>query len=91
MKIKQDYYLIIDLEATCCDDKSIARHDMEIIEIGAVLLNAQTMEIESEYQSFVQPILNSTLTDFCRSLTSITQEDVDCAPRFPEAIKNFQT
>ncbi|WP_041763952.1 3'-5' exonuclease [[Leptolyngbya] sp. PCC 7376] len=90
MEIDQDYYLIIDLEATCCDDKSIPRHKMEIIEIGAVLLHSKTLEIESEYQTFVQPILNPTLTDFCKTLTSITQGDVNQAPHFPEAIQGLQ-
>ena len=90
LEISRDYYLIIDLEATCGDDKSIARHDMEIIEIGAVLLHSQTLEIENEYQTFVQPILNPILKDFCKSLTSITQEDVNCASRFPEVIKDLQ-
>lgn len=91
MKIAQDYYLIVDLEATCSDDKSIARRKMEIIEIGAVLLNSKTLQIQSEYQTFVKPILNPSLTHFCRSLTSISQQDIDQAPHFPEALKNFQS
>lgn len=91
MKINQDYYLIVDLEATCADDKSIARQKMEIIEIGAVLLNAKTLTLEGEYQTFIKPILNPQLTDFCKSLTSISQQDVDEAPIFPDAVKNFQS
>lgn len=90
MKITQDYYLIIDLEATCADDKSIRGRDMEIIEIGAVLLNAKTLEIESDYQTFIQPVIHTQLTDFCTSLTSITQQQVDQAPIFPDALKAFQ-
>lgn len=90
MKITQDYYLIVDLEATCTNDNSISRRQMEIIEIGAVLLNSQNLEIESEYQTFIKPILNPLLTDFCKSLTSISQQDVDRAPPFPEALKSFQ-
>ncbi|NER49069.1 MAG: exonuclease, partial [Symploca sp. SIO1A3] len=35
MKITEDYYLIVDLEATCANDHSVPRHRMEIIEIGA--------------------------------------------------------
>ena len=44
------YYLIVDLEATCCDSGTIPRHEMEIIEIGAVMLNRATWEIDSEFQ-----------------------------------------
>ncbi len=91
MNINQDYYLIVDLEATCSNDKSISSKKMEIIEIGAVMLNSTTLEVESEYQTFVKPILYPQLTDFCKSLTSITQEDVDNAPLFPDALKDFQS
>jgi inhibitor of KinA sporulation pathway (predicted exonuclease) len=36
MRITNDYYLIIDLEATCSNVGEVPRHEMEIIEIGAV-------------------------------------------------------
>ena len=91
MKIAQNYYLIVDLEATCANDNSIPRQRMEIIEIGAVLLNSKTLEIESEYKTFIKPILHPLLTDFCKSLTSISQKNIDEAPLFPEALKNFQS
>lgn len=91
MKITQDYYLIIDLEATCADDNSISRQKMEMIEIGAVMLNSKTLQIESEYQTFIKPILHPLLTEFCKSLTSISQQDVDAAPLFPDALKYFQS
>lgn len=91
MNITQKYYLIVDLEATCNDDNSIPREKMEIIEIGAVILNSRNLKVESEYQSFVKPILHPILTDFCKSLTSISQEDVDTASFFPEVLKDFQS
>lgn len=31
-----DHFLVIDLEATCCDKQIIKRCEMEIIEIGLV-------------------------------------------------------
>ena len=91
MKITQDYYLIVDLEATCADDNSIPRQKMEMIEIGAVMLNSKTLDVESEYQIFIKPILHPVLTEFCKSLTSISQENVDTAPLFPDALKDFQS
>ncbi len=84
------YFLIIDLEATCSDDNSIPRHQMEIIEIGAVMLNRATWEIDSEFQQFIQPVINSQLTAFCTELTSISQKDVELAPKFPEAMTSLQ-
>ena len=80
------YYLVLDLEATCCDDDSIPREESEIIEIGAVLVPAATLAIEAEFQTFVRPMRHKTLTPFCTKLTTITQADVAAAPRFPQAL-----
>ena len=85
MRIPNAYYLIIDLEATCSDDGSIPESEMEIIEIGAVMQNSKTFEIESEFQTFVKPVRHPELTRFCLELTKIRQDDVDVAPVFPQA------
>ena len=84
------YFLIVDLEATCSDDGSISRESMEIIEIGAVMLNRSSWEIDSEYQQFIKPVRHPILTKFCRKLTTITQQDVDTAPTFPEVMTYFK-
>ena len=79
-------YLVIDLEATCDDMGAVPKREMETIEIGAVLVDAQTFEPIAEFQTFIRPIRHPILTPFCRELTSITQAEVDAAPGFPEAI-----
>lgn len=81
-----NYYLVVDLEATCCDRDSIARSHMEVIEIGAVMVHPESLTIIDEFQSFIKPIRHPILTDFCKSLTSISQTQVDRAPTYPEAI-----
>ena len=81
--------LIVDLEATCCADDSFPRHEMETIEIGAVMVN-KNLDIIGEYSTFIKPVRNPNLTEFCKKLTTITQEDVDSAPSYEEAIKDFQ-
>ena len=81
-----DVYLVVDLEATC--GETIAHHSREIIEIGAVMVNRQ-LQIESEFQTFVKPVANPQLTDFCTQLTSITQITIDQAPDFPVALSQF--
>lgn len=85
-----DYFLVIDLEATCCERETIKRHEMEIIEIGAVMLEAQNLTIVDEFQTFIKPIRHPILTEFCQQLTSIKPEQVDLAPTYPEAITCFK-
>ncbi|WP_338152871.1 3'-5' exonuclease [Herbaspirillum aquaticum] len=84
-------YLIIDLEATCSDDGSIASDDMEIIEIGACWATSSG-QVLHRFQHFVKPLVNPLLTPFCTSLTGITQTDVDGAPFYSvvaERLKDF--
>lgn len=85
-----DYFLVLDLEATCCDKGSIKRHKMEIIEIGAVMVEAETLMIVDEFQTFVKPVRYPILTPFCTSLTSITQTQVEQAPGYVNAILLLQ-
>lgn len=87
---RYDYFLVLDLEATCCDKGTIKRHEMEIIEIGAVMVEAQDLKIIDEFQTFIKPVRYPALTDFCRALTSITQAQVDGAPGYVEAIALLQ-
>lgn len=76
--------VVIDVEATCDDGGRVPRHEMEIIEIGAVLVSGASHEPVDEFQSFVRPVRHPVLTPFCTGLTSITQAEVDAAPLFPE-------
>lgn len=64
---------------------------MEIIEIGAVMVDAASLEVVDEFQSFIRPLRHPHLTAFCTDLTSIRQGDVDSAPRFTEVIMHFKT
>jgi inhibitor of KinA sporulation pathway (predicted exonuclease) len=90
MRIPNDYYLIVDVEATCSDDGAVPRHEMEIIEVGAVMQSSRTFEIESEFQTFVRPVRHARLTDFCTHLTGIAQHDLANAPSFRAAMENMR-
>jgi inhibitor of KinA sporulation pathway (predicted exonuclease) len=81
-----DYWLVIDLEATCCNDGQFPREEMEIIEIGAVIAEGKTFQPMDEFQTFVRPVRHKLLTDFCRELTGIEQSDIAAADEFPEAM-----
>ncbi|MEG3838759.1 3'-5' exonuclease [Microcoleus sp. herbarium14] len=81
-----NYYLVVDLEATCCDRGNLIKEEMEIIEIGAVMVEAENLNTVDEFQSFIKPVRYPILTEFCKSLTSIAQAQVDVAPSYSEAI-----
>lgn len=81
-------FLIIDLEWTCCDDKSIPSIESETIEIGAVVTTLDG-KIKREFSQLVRPIRHPILTAFCTSLTGITQTDVDRAKPFPDVWPSF--
>ena len=83
------HLLIIDVEATCDDAGAVPRHEMEIIEIGAVMQDAVTFESVGEFQTFVRPVRHPILTPFCTGLTTIKQQDVANAPEFPDALRDL--
>lgn len=56
------YFLVLDFEATC-DKPQI--HPQEIIEFPILKLNGRTMEIESTFHMYVQPVVHPQLTPFC--------------------------
>jgi inhibitor of KinA sporulation pathway (predicted exonuclease) len=81
--------VVVDVEATCWK-KGVFSRNKETIEIGAVALRLDRPESEwPEFQTFVRPRRLPRLSSFCRELTGITQENVDAAPAFPEALRLF--
>ncbi|MBK9254127.1 MAG: exonuclease domain-containing protein [Saprospiraceae bacterium] len=81
-------FIIFDLEATCWLGRP-PKGLNEIIEIGAVKVN-EYGEWKSSFNKFVKPTINPVLSDFCKKLTSISQEDVDRTKTFPHIISAFQ-
>lgn len=90
--IKQNI-VIFDLEATCWEEfKHKEKLGSEIIEIGAVKINPETAEIISEFNIFVKPTEKPVLSDYCKNLTTINQENVDSAKfEFWDAIDEFSS
>ena len=79
--------VVVDVEATCWK-KGIFSRRKETIEIGAVrVLLDRAPSSWPEFQTFVRPQHYPRLSTFCRELTGITQENVDAAPAFPEALR----
>jgi len=88
-------YLIVDFEATCWKKdtpegrRKTNRNENEIIEIGAAIVN-DSFQMISSLGLFVKPILNPVLSDFCKQLTTITQEDIDNAEPLSKAWIKFE-
>jgi inhibitor of KinA sporulation pathway (predicted exonuclease) len=50
-------YVIVDVEATCCNQNFFPRDEMEIIEIGSVAINSETFDLDDEYDCFIRPVI----------------------------------
>ena len=81
-------YIIYDVEATCWRGKP-PKGINEVIEIGAVMINDYG-ELISEFNKFIKPTVNPLLSGFCKSLTHISQENVDSAEIYPQVIERFK-
>jgi len=73
-KIAQEFshLIIIDFESTCWENEKY--RPQEIIEFPAVLLDTVTGECLEEFHHYILPVENPVLSDFCRNLTGITQQ-----------------
>lgn len=83
------FYCVIDFEGTCEEDNPLG-YVHEIIEFPAVLVDANTLEVVSEFHEFVKPQQKPKLSQFCQNLTGVTQEIVDSADHFPAVLFKFQ-
>lgn len=81
-------YIIFDIEATCWPNAP-THLVQETIEIGAVLVDDYG-DIQDQFSKFIRPILNPSLSYYCKDLTNISQLMVDRAKLFPIVIEQFQ-
>jgi len=99
IRVSQPYdaFLVLDVEATCLQGTDF-HWPNEIIEWPVCLLKwvdkgpdgtANTLQKVAEFRSFVKPTWRPKLSEFCTTLTGITQEQVDRSPPFPEVARRF--
>ncbi|KAM8884746.1 3'-5' exoribonuclease 1 [Synchiropus picturatus] len=81
-----DFICVVDFEATC-EELNPPGFMHEIIEFPMVLIDTHTRKIVDTFQEYVKPELNPQLSDFCVSLTGITQKMVDDADPFPVVLQ----
>lgn len=90
---KLRYLLILDFEATCCNDRSIPADEIEIIEFPTLLYGVEeavlvetlpgSQPCPATFHEYVRPVLHPKLTRFCTELTGIEQSTVDKSDTFP--------
>lgn len=83
------FLAIVDFEATCWERATQRNGEREIIEIGALKIDARSTREVDVFQSFVRPVRNPKLSAFCTQLTHITQKQVDAAQRFAAVLREF--
>jgi len=90
MNTENRYYIVLDLEM-CQVPKAKKTKEYhyknEIIQIGAVKLNKDFAEV-SRFSTFVKPQFGY-VDSFIEELTGISQQNVENAPVFEDAIREF--
>ncbi|XP_067846224.1 ERI1 exoribonuclease 3-like [Heptranchias perlo] len=77
-------FLVLDFEATC--DTQLIK-PQEIIEFPILKLHGKTLEIESVFHTYVQPVAHSQLSPFCTELTGIVQSMMDGKPTLQQVLQ----
>ena len=81
-------YIFLDLEMNPTGKAYRETLRQEIIQIGAVRLDSDYKEIDS-FMCYVKPVWNDHIDKNIEKLTGITDEDVEDAESFSEAIQAF--
>jgi inhibitor of KinA sporulation pathway (predicted exonuclease) len=82
-------YIFFDFEMLCAD-KGLTFESMEAIRLGAVKYDLESEQITS-FDRFIKPISNKPLSNFCKSLTGIDDQDLQDAANFKDVLKDFLT
>ncbi|WP_226668051.1 3'-5' exonuclease [Metabacillus litoralis] len=81
------YFVFFDFEMLC-SDKGMSYEMMEAIRLGAVKYDHETEKIDY-FDQFIKPINTEPLSDFCKSLTGIQDEQLANANDFKAVFSDF--
>jgi len=84
-----DYICVYDFECQCTQGDELKFN--EIIEFPIVVVDVKNRKVVAEFQTYVKPVIEPKLTDFCTELTGITQDQVDKGVILQEALKQVHT
>lgn len=82
---------VVDLEATCWEKgKQPEGQKQEIIEVGICVIDLTSKDkaIRNRHSWLVKPE-NSDVSEYCTSITGLTQKDLELAPTFGEVYKQI--
>ena len=79
---KRYHAVVFDLEFTAWDGSLASRwsrdgEHTEVVQIGAVKLDAKTLKLTGEFECLVRPRVNPVLSQYLINLTGITNEMID--------------
>lgn len=77
---------VVDVESTCWEEKK--QHTSEIIEVGIAVVDLEKMQIIRNDSLMVKP-QESTVSEYCTKLTTLTQADVDKGTTLQEACQKL--
>ncbi|MBQ9155235.1 MAG: exonuclease domain-containing protein [Eubacterium sp.] len=83
---KDKYLAFFDAEYTCYMDSDRGfdrRHSSEVISVGLVITDRH-FNVAATYYSPIRPHYNPRLTGYCKSLTGLTQREIDEAPDYEQ-------
>jgi 3'-5' exoribonuclease 1 len=88
--MKNKYFVIFDLEATCYGngEESPDGFFNEIIEIGALKLDPDGNVVD-KFSKFSKPKYFPKISKFCNELTTITQSDIDYSDDISIVLEEF--
>lgn len=81
---KKFYYAFFDAEYTCFMENDTffdKEHSGELLSVGMVLCDKR-FNLVRTYYSPIHPLYNAKLTNYCKELTGLTQEEIDEAPSY---------
>src|SRR5213593_3897440 len=86
-----EHIILLDLELTCWEESvktnwADPTRPPEVLEIGLALLDLPSGQVVNTFSSLAKPKVNPRLSDYCKSLLKITQEEIDRAQPLPEVV-----
>lgn len=80
-------YIILDLEASCWQNEGIVR-EQEIIELAACMIN-EYGDLVKKFTRVVRPVIHPKLSNYCKRLTGISQDEVEKAKEYNSVLNEF--